>query len=287
MKIVEQSCKVWGECPDNREEAILWIEKAGRNCYKSHDKIVPGSGERFVSNIVKRGHLSVIEHSNFVIATRTKFRHPCKALGELKLSYDSKYFHFTTKHDRVFIAGNWRSWFEFFNSKYGNFKFSDFPGCIDSDFFIVKQKDIPTELKRITVELYTDRAVMAEITRHRPDVSFSIESQRYCRYTDDVCFIKPYHYSDDYSIFYDAYKLWENQMCWIEQTYKHLIEDLGEKAEEARSVLPNSTAVNIVMTAGIPEWKHIFNLRCSKAAYPQIRKLLLPVRDDFEKNGWL
>ena len=38
------------------------IERIGRTCYKSEDKITDDSYEAFVRNLIKRGHLSVIEH---------------------------------------------------------------------------------------------------------------------------------------------------------------------------------------------------------------------------------
>lgn len=40
------------------------IEKIGRTCYKSEDKITESSHRQFVKNLVKRGHLSVIEHGS-------------------------------------------------------------------------------------------------------------------------------------------------------------------------------------------------------------------------------
>ena len=43
----------------NAEELI---EFAGRNCYKSHDKITDKSNETFIKNLVKHHHFSVIEH---------------------------------------------------------------------------------------------------------------------------------------------------------------------------------------------------------------------------------
>lgn len=38
------------------------IERIGRTCYKSEDRITEDSYEAFVRNLIKRGHLSVIEH---------------------------------------------------------------------------------------------------------------------------------------------------------------------------------------------------------------------------------
>lgn len=39
------------------------IELAGRTCYKSEDKITDDSAKKFVSNIIKRGHEAMLEHS--------------------------------------------------------------------------------------------------------------------------------------------------------------------------------------------------------------------------------
>jgi thymidylate synthase (FAD) len=40
------------------------IERAGRTCYKSENKITAGSAEKFVKRIIKSGHLAVIEHAS-------------------------------------------------------------------------------------------------------------------------------------------------------------------------------------------------------------------------------
>lgn len=44
------------------DNMIKKIEKIGRVCYKSEGNISEDSAERFISNILKRGHESVIEH---------------------------------------------------------------------------------------------------------------------------------------------------------------------------------------------------------------------------------
>jgi thymidylate synthase (FAD) len=43
------------------------IEVAGRTCYKSEDKITMDSATKFVEMIIKRGHLSVIEHEKITV----------------------------------------------------------------------------------------------------------------------------------------------------------------------------------------------------------------------------
>lgn len=151
----------------------------------------------------------------------------------------------------------------------------------------------------ITARLVCDRGVMAELTRHRIGVAFSIESTRFCRYSDDkfdnqVTFILPPWHEDEipvgeYST--DSKDNWgkpaKNKIAWnwfssmlnAEEDYLYAIEN-GASPQEARSVLPNSTKTTIIMTANLREMKHIFNLRCSKAAHPQIRQLFLPLLDD-------
>lgn len=44
------------------DSIIKKIEKIGRVCYKSESNITEDSSERFIKNILKRGHESVIEH---------------------------------------------------------------------------------------------------------------------------------------------------------------------------------------------------------------------------------
>ena len=46
----------------NGLEILAAIERAGRVCYKSEDKISDESAPKFVAGILKRGHESVIEH---------------------------------------------------------------------------------------------------------------------------------------------------------------------------------------------------------------------------------
>lgn len=43
------------------------IEEIGRVCYKSEDKITEDSYKKFISNLIKRGHESVLEHGSFTV----------------------------------------------------------------------------------------------------------------------------------------------------------------------------------------------------------------------------
>lgn len=48
-------------------EMLRKIEEIGRVCYKSEDKITENSAIKFVSNILKSGHESVIEHEKISV----------------------------------------------------------------------------------------------------------------------------------------------------------------------------------------------------------------------------
>lgn len=133
----------------------------------------------------------------------------------------------------------------------------------------------------VTFKITTRRDVLAEITRHRL-ASYSVESQRYVNYDKKgLKFIPPQKINRDRlkylvendpfepSYDLDAYA-WFNHIKAVEINYKYLLEQ-GWKPEEARDILPNCTATQIIMTANIREWKHILSLRCADSAYIEMR----------------
>lgn len=76
---------------------------------------------------------------------------------------------------------------------------------------------------------------------------------------------------------------WFRAIHSCEREYLHLLE-LGWKPQQARSVLPNSLKTEIVVTANLREWRHILNLRTSKAAHPQIREVMVPLLAEFRRR---
>ena len=65
MKIIEPKVELIN-APDYAT-LLSTVEQAGRTCYKSEDKITDGSAEKFVRNILKRGHEAVIEHASLTV----------------------------------------------------------------------------------------------------------------------------------------------------------------------------------------------------------------------------
>lgn len=65
MKAIEQYYNIiWHNKP---EDILLAIEKAGRICYKSEDKITEDSAIEFVERLIASGHESVLEHQSFSV----------------------------------------------------------------------------------------------------------------------------------------------------------------------------------------------------------------------------
>lgn len=65
MRIIKPSVEILDEL--NGNEIIKKIEKIGRVCYKSEEKITNDSSKIFIENILKSGHESVIEHEKVSI----------------------------------------------------------------------------------------------------------------------------------------------------------------------------------------------------------------------------
>lgn len=106
----------------------------------------------------------------------------------------------------------------------------------------------------LTFRIVCDRAIMAELTRHR-HASFTVESTRYVKY-DELKFITSL--------------VTKQALEAIERAYVDAIAH-GTPPELTRAVLPLCLATELFMTANLREWRHILKLRTDKAAHPQMR----------------
>ena len=140
----------------------------------------------------------------------------------------------------------------------------------------------------ITVKFICDRGVSHELVRHRL-CSFAQESTRYCNYGKDehITFIIPCWLDIPEDIYNSVTRLeginrtWASNMISTEGEYNHLIHNHNWQPQQARSVLPNSVKTEINVSTNIRDWRHIFQLRTSKAAHPQMRELMIPLLAKF------
>lgn len=276
MRIIDQEVEFWGVCPHEYQPMIERIEKAARVCYRSEPV---GDPETFINAKLLKPtppHFSVLEHSNLVGRVIAPSYPVHMRLASL---FKSKWiqFHYM-ENDVLYICGNLRAWMEVLQTRNMADVFIAFE---QNGLEIVPPESQPRETKRVTVKLITDRAVLAEITRHRDDTAFSVQSQRYVDYKDQVHYIKPAWYDDAA----DNVQLYFHNSCiQNEYDYKRL-RTFGLLPQDARAVLSNQVATEIVMTAFLPQWDWILNLRRAKPAYPQMRLAMDGVYNHFSREG--
>lgn len=259
------------------------IEHCGRICYKSEARISPGSAIPFCKKMVESGHGTTLEMAMVHLVV------------DEGLLPESKYVEISRFNDHQFVVSGSIRAFRESPGEYGsgiwNFLAAEFPLFFaESDpprhdrVRFAEPHEIPDEHIHVAVKFIVNRAVTHELVRHRP-CTFLQESQRYCRYDDDVVFIEPEWWDKSKrSIIASAEYDWESHMNTCECRYKELL-FRGLKPQQARAVLPNSTKSEIIVYAALPEWKHIFNLRCSPAADPEMRRVMIPLREEF-KQRW-
>ena len=61
MKLIKQSCEIIPQTP-GIDGIYKQIEKAGRTCYKSEDKITEDSAKKFVDMLATNKHGAMLEH---------------------------------------------------------------------------------------------------------------------------------------------------------------------------------------------------------------------------------
>jgi thymidylate synthase (FAD) len=154
----------------------------------------------------------------------------------------------------------------------------------------------------ISVRIICDRGVSHEIVRHRI-ASYSQESTRWCNYSKEkfgghITFIKPCFFPSfpkfknntltmkeanqfDWELFPDAC-LWISSMLRAEHNYFEAINEYKWKAQEARSILPNSLKTEIFCTLNLRSWRNFFQQRTSKKAHPQMQEIAIPMLQKFK-----
>lgn len=112
------------------------------------------------------------------------------------------------------------------------------------------------------------RACSHQLVRHRI-ASYSQESQRYVDMVSPD-FVVPPSVRDNV----EALAVWHEFVGQVAEAYRRL-RDLGLRKEDARFVLPNATATRIIVTMNFRSLRHLFAVRCDKAAQWEIRELAL------------
>ena len=112
------------------------------------------------------------------------------------------------------------------------------------------------------------RALSHQLVRHRM-ASYSQRSQRYVS-EKDFGYVVPSSVAQRD----EARQVFETAIGAAGQAYQRLIE-LKVPREDARFVLPNAVETELVMTANMREYRHIFELRCHRTAQWEIRSMAI------------
>lgn len=292
MKLIKPSWKIL-EQESGIDGIYKAIERAGRTCYKSEDKITENSAKPFVDRMVKSGHGAMLEHGTVYLKVvgdeRMSEKYQNNPYSRVILRYPKGDIpnihciptHYITTNFRVLIEKGWLNDLKFVCEPTGHHE------------------------KRITVRFICDRGVSHEFVRHRV-FSFAQESTRYCNYSKDKfsneltfiepCWLEDYNYESN--TYYNGFlvalraaeanylnllKQWEDKIP--DKRYKTGFRNNPWAPQQARAVLPNALKTELVMTGFINDWKHFFELRCAPNAHPSARELAIPLSEEFIKRG--
>ena len=282
MRLCKPSFEIW-EQSVGLEGVYKQIEKVGRVCYKSEDKITEDSAKPFVDRMIKSGHGAMLEHGTVYLYIRRKGNESLEVDRYLLNPYSKVVFSQSpnSRDMEIYITTNLRVLVE--------------NGWLDDLQYICE----PTEFheKRVAVHFVCDRGVSHEFVRHRV-MSFAQESTRYCNYSKDkfgneLTFIQPCWLDDERLKLYGPYhtvirdkspeSIFIANLNNAERDYLDLI-GLGWKPQEARAVLPNSLKTELVVTGFTSDWNHFFDLRArgtTGAPHPQAKELAEPLMKEF------
>ena len=149
MKLIKPSFEIWNQ-PAGLEGIYKQIEKVGRVCYKSEDKITEGSAKPFVDRMIKSGHGAMLEHGTVYLKVPIETDNHSNPVGICKYTLNkyskvNEYLwdYYITTNMRVLVENNW----------------------LDDLKYLCE----PTEYheKRITVHFVCDRGVSHEFVRHK------------------------------------------------------------------------------------------------------------------------
>lgn len=305
MLFTRPNFEIWEQNDSDLESIYKQVEKVGRYCWYSMDKMTPDSAKPFCERLLKSKHFSPLEAATLYLYFKrddkngVDYGDPCDRRLNFSLNH---YTHNNHNWDtgEMFTTTNLRVIMEMFPDE-----------LEDLVKFHAVSWD-PRFEKRITVHFTTDRGVSAEANRHR-DNSPMESSTRYCnfskgKFSNQITISAPECFSDeqlqgcdsgvdmsgniilprDTSDWCDIdWWIWGNSCC--ELAYMKLLE-CGWTAQEARRVLPLDLKTELIHTATVSQWKHFFDLRVlgtTGAPHPDMYELVKPLYDEFQRRGYL
>lgn len=283
MRIIEPSVEIYTEYDHFRK-----IETIARVCTGTQDKV--GSKPGFVENLWKNRHETPFEHVRIEVeklpASFCYLPHEEQVMklifGE-EMSGDTygQSYRRIKEREKVLTQKTGREVFREFTAVNGR-DYLAMGGKLDS------LNELPESDDYMTVKFTVDIGVARELIRHR-QFSFQERSTRYCNMSDGIEFIKPVpfewvefnHESDKAG----NYTGWIDACFNAEKVYMRMIKR-GARPQEARTVLPLSTATVLYVTGMYKQWEDMLKLRLAPGAHPQMRYIMQKLVElgEFPKN---
>ena len=291
MKLIKQNFEILEQKDFSLIGIKKFIERCGRVCYKSEDRITDDSYEKFVNMLERRDHARPLEfgtvHLKMPWKTFSNFTGFCISKG----FWDSCWIKYNIDRESedkmVYITTNYR-----YYKKLGTLK--PLYGYVSMERFFTEE-DNKFYPKRYTVHFITSRGIMDEFRTH-VGLSHLAESSRYCSYDknifgNELTFIIPNWVNTNCPNKEQEGPLvasieWSTAMLDAEASYMNLIK-MGCTAQEAREVLPLSIKSELISCGFEDAWSNFFYRRCAKDAHPMAREIATKVRDKFKELSYV
>lgn len=291
MKLIKQNFEILEQKDFSLIGIKKFIERCGRVCYKSEDRITDDSYEKFVNMLERRDHARPLEfgtvHLKMPWKTFSNFTGFCISKG----FWDSCWIKYNIDRESedkmVYITTNYR-----YYKKLGTLK--PLYGYVSMERFFTEE-DNKFYPKRYTVHFITSRGIMDEFRTH-VGLSHLAESSRYCsydknRFGNELTFIIPNWVNTNCPNKEQEGPLvasieWSTAMLDAEASYMNLIK-MGCTAQEAREVLPLSIKSELISCGFEDAWSNFFYRRCAKDAHPMAREIATKVRDKFKELSYV
>lgn len=282
MKLINQSFEILEQKDFTLKGIKQFIERCGRVCYKSEDRITDTSYEKFVNMLESRGHDRPLEfgtvHLKMMLPDFQTFIHSVLTIG----MFNNIWIKHAYVGDVIYITTNYRYYLDIIKH---------FPNV--KEYFT--EEDNKYYPKRYTVHFITSRGIMDEFRTH-VGLSHLAESSRYCsydknRFGNELTFIIPNWVNTNCpnkeqegpSV---ASIEWSTTMLDAEASYMNLIK-MGCTAQQAREVLPLSIKSELISCGFEDVWSNFFYRRCAKDAHPMAQEIAKPMHKEFIERGFI
>lgn len=291
MKLIKQSFEILEQKDFSLIGIKKFIERCGRVCYKSEDRITDDSYEKFVNMLVKRDHARPLEFGtvHLKISSGMLFDKFLQDLVDYKL-YNPAWIKYKELPEYTYITTNYRYYLQIIKK------------CpYIAEYFT--EQDNYYYPSRYTVHMVLSRGIMDEFRTH-VGLSHLAESTRYCNYSKDkfdnqITFIQPSW------IILDKEIAPINELCLLSGQYDRenpnlrylaslvdanyayvLLLNKGWTPQQARDVLPLSVKSELISCGFEDAWENFFYRRCANDAHPMAREIAIPLQKRFKELGY-